>query len=197
MVLYDLPGPMGIRDANPFESPRRPGPAGLDIGQGQPATQDLPLHSGQTRARYRLASPSYVIKQMAYLPVEGIGVNGTFFIKGSLGLDGQKLFVSSMGFSAAKRVSTLHFHAKVALSLNGKSQAPTPLQYGQEAQLWPDDKDYAPIGSATIELPAPRSGDQIEITISGGYVYSAAEGRAVPIPAEGSVTIPLLLEVGP
>ncbi|CAD5106673.1 hypothetical protein PSEWESI4_00940 [Pseudomonas carbonaria] len=140
----------------------------------------------------QLSSPEYRIRQVAYLPVEGIGVNGTFFLKGNLSLEGQSLFVSAMGHTAAKNMGSVQFHATAAIEVNGKQVSSTPLQLGKEPEAWPVE-DYSPIGSTTLVLPPPTPNDAVQIKISGGYIYSAPEGRATPMPSTGSVTIPLTI----
>lgn len=59
--------------------------------------------------------------------------------------------------------------------------------------MWPDD-EYSPIGSVTIQLPTPEAGDTLAVTIRGTYIYSAAEGRAVPMPPSGTITLSLASE---
>ena len=63
--------------------------------------------------------------------------------------------------------------------------------------MWPAS-DYLPIGSATLTLPAVQPGDEVSLLIKGGYIYSAPEARAVPIPGNGVVSINLaVVEVLP
>lgn len=146
--------------------------------------------SEQLDYKWELSSRDYFIRQVAYLPAEGVGVNGSFFIRGSLALNGRKLFLSAMGFTAAKRMGKVHFSASAIVELNGKELFSGPLQHGDGAGMWPVD-EYSPIGSVVIELPAAQQEDQASITIRGSYIYSAPEGNAVPIPPRGAVTLPL------
>lgn len=142
------------------------------------------------RYKWQIGTNQYTIRQAAYLPVEGVGVNGTYFIKGSLALNDGRLFISAMGFTAATRVGRTHFNAAITVSLNGREIHNAALEIGRDPGLWPAD-GYAPIGSVSIDLPEPESTDQASITIRGGYIYSAPEGRAVPLPPTGSITLPL------
>src|SRR5690606_40770709 len=72
-------------------------------------------HEPKAKPRYKwqTGTNQYTIRQAAYLPVEGVGVNGTYFIKGSLALNEGRLFISAMGFTAASRVGRAHFNATV------------------------------------------------------------------------------------
>ncbi|MBH3346383.1 DUF2345 domain-containing protein, partial [Pseudomonas parafulva] len=141
---------------------------------------------------FQLNASEYRIRQIPHLPVEGVGVNGTFFLTGALSQEGQSLFISAMGFTAAKHMGKAHFQASVKVEVNGEQISSTPLQLGKEAEVWPVEK-YDPIGSARIALPTPKPDDIVQIIIAGGYIYSAPEGRAVPIPPTGSTTIPLAI----
>lgn len=140
---------------------------------------------------YQLNAQEFNLRQVAFLPAEGVGVNGTFFIKGSLSLSGRELFISAMGFTAADHMGNVHFQAAAKVLIGGRQILSTPLVVDRnEAGLWPNDQ-YVPIGSAVLTLPAPELGNVVQIVISGGYIYSAPEGSAVPIPPTGAVTIPL------
>ena len=149
-------------------------------------------HEPKAKPRYKwqTGTNQYTIRQAAYLPVEGIGVNGTYFIKGSLALNEGRLFISAMGFTAASRVGRAHFNATVTVSLNGREIHSAPLELDSDRGLWPSD-GYAAIGSVSINLPEAEPADQASVTIRGGYIYSAPEGRAVPLPPTGSITLPL------
>ena len=138
--------------------------------------------------KWHIAQKDYIIKQLAYLPTEGVGVNGTFFIKGSLNFIDHEIFISAMGFSAAQRMGKTTFHCSATIELNGVEIASIPFQQGKEAGIWPAD-EYSPIGTVTVALPEPKANDTIQISLSGGYTYSSPEGRAVPIPSMASQTI--------
>lgn len=144
-----------------------------------------------TRRHYacRLEAADYSIRQLAYLPVEGVGVNGIFFIKGDLKLDGQQLFVSALGFTTALMQGNVEFHATAEIQVNGKRSSFASLQR-REQEMWPAG-DYVPIGSATLTLPAVQPLDEVLLLVRGGYIYSAPEGRAVPMPSAGAASIAL------
>jgi len=146
----------------------------------------------QTQSRYnwQIATDHYVIRQAAYLPAEGVGVNGSYFIKGSLVLNERSLFISAMGFTAATRLGHVLFNATVTVSLNGREIHNYQLVLGSDPGMWPVD-GYAPIGSVSVDLPEPKQTDQASITIRGGYIYSAPEGNAVPLPPSGAITLSL------
>lgn len=153
--------------------------------ESQMCSKDKAVYSWQ------LSTSQYRIRQAAFLPAEGVGVNGTFFIRGSMWLEGSSLFVSAMGFTAAQRSGEVQFYVLVSAELNGKEVFSGSLQMGKEAAVWPDD-GYIPVGSADIELPVPEENDVVQITVSGSYVYSVIGGSAVPMPRLGATTIPLV-----
>lgn len=147
----------------------------------------------QAQHRWKLDQSDYFIRQLAYLPGEGVGVNGAFFIRGHLAMHGQALYISAMGFTAAQRMGKVHFSASATAAVNSREVFAGPLTVGEESSMWPDD-EYSPIGSVTIQLPAPEAGDTLAVTIRGTYIYSAAEGRAVPMPPSGTITLSLASE---
>lgn len=95
-----------------------------------------------------------------------------------------------MGFTAATRLGRVLFNATVTVSLNGREIHNSQLVLGSEPGMWPAD-GYTPIGSVSVDLPEPKQADQASITIRGGYIYSAPEGNAVPLPPTGTITLPL------
>ncbi len=167
----------------------------MEAGDILSSSVDSPetLNRRETPLSYQLESPEFNLRQVAFLPAEGVGVNGTFFIKGALSLNGRELFVSAMGFTAANHMGTVHFQAAAQVLVDGRQILSVPLVMDRnEAGLWPNDQ-YAPIGSTFLTLPPPELGSAVHIVVSGGYIYSVPEGRAVPIPPTGAVTIPLLI----
>lgn len=161
---------------------------GLTIRNDESAPPGSGAAENPENFRWRLDSSQYTIRQVAYLPAEGVGVNGTFFLKGSLALNERGLFVSAMGFTAAARLGKVQFQATVKVELNGNEIIFVPVKIGKEAGLWPVG-DYLPIGSININVPTPQANDVMQVTISGTYIYSAPEGRAIPMPSTGVVTI--------
>lgn len=144
----------------------------------------------QPRYKWQISTDNYTIRQAAYLPAEGVGVNGSYFIKGSLVLNKGSLFIYAMGFTAAKRLGRVHFNAAVTVSVNGHEIYNAPIMHGADPGMWPVD-EFTPIGSVSLDLPEPKQMDQASITIRGGYIYSAPEGNAVPLPPTGAITLPL------
>lgn len=141
--------------------------------------------------QYQLRQDSYQLNQLAYLLAEGVGALATFSIKGGLVLsNGTSLFVSAMGYTSAGKIGKALFHASATIRENGKEWTKASLGRSGGAELWPDD-GFSPIGTATLSLPPPATSSKVEVVIEGGYVYEADEGRGVPIPATGSIVIPL------
>lgn len=163
---------------------------GLAMQNDEAVVGDSANAANPEKFLWHLEANQYAIRQVAYLPAEGVGVNGSFFLKGSLVLNDRGLFVSAMGFTAAVRLGKVQFQATVKVELNGTELFYEPLTIGKEAGIWPDG-DYLPIGSININVPSPQADDQMQVTISGTYIYSVPEGRAVPIPSTGAVTIPI------
>lgn len=174
--LFGLPGPSRVPSLNEL------------IGSSGVASE---LNSkGARELKWELGSREYAIRQLAYLPAEGVGVNGTYFIKGALALNGQELFASAMGFTAAAQQGRVQFSAWIMVELNGREIASAFFRPNEEGSAWPVD-EYIAIGSLVLELPDPKPGDKATITIRGGYIYSAPEGSAVPVPYSNSIAIPL------
>lgn len=189
---------IGSRDSNSAEGDSLGTPLSVSDAEANSAANvsDNPLSTDKKTYRYELDKQEFQIRQAAYLPVEGVGVNGTFFIRGSLSLSGRALFISAMGFTAAKQMGTVLFHASVSLLVNGHKTSSTPMKLDSEtSSIWPAD-EYSAIGSVTLTLPEPDPNVSVRIEITGGYVYSAPEGGAVPIPPTGDHMISLaILEV--
>ncbi len=176
-----------------FSGPSRVPSLNELIGSASAASELSPR--GSRELKWELGSREYVIRQLAYLPAEGVGVNGTYFIKGALALNGQELFASAMGFTAAAQQGRVQFSAWIMVELNGREIASGFFRPNEKGSAWPVD-EYIAIGSLVIELPAPKPSDEATITIRGSYIYSAPEGSAAPVPYSNSITIPLnLVEV--
>lgn len=133
------------------------------------------------------------VRRASHLPVEGIGINGTFFIKGRVLVRGDTLHVSASGYSAPMEVpansGAFRFHGTVVLLKHGEPVLKKSLARGSN-ELWPNDK-YAPIGSASIMIPPVEDPLAYSVRIEASYVYSSAEGSAVPMPQFARETIQL------
>ncbi|CAP42841.1 hypothetical protein [Bordetella petrii] len=133
----------------------------------------------------------YTMRQLAYLPARGTGVNGSYFLRGHYVVDGRDITVSAMGFTSVMRAGSVRFFASARLSIDGQQGEPHPLTQ-DDPGYWPSD-EYAPIGAAQWELPEVRHGQSIALVISAGYVFETVSGRATPMPATTEREFPLAL----
>jgi hypothetical protein len=137
------------------------------------------------------AKKDYKIKQMAYLSQEGIGVNGTFFVKGTVVTRGSNLFVSAMGFTSAMQTSefsgAFEFYGNVSLIANGEVLARKRFKQGNH-ELWPDNQ-YAPIGSVMFYLPPSEDPSIYKVKIKAGYWFDGGVGTITPMPAMGETEV--------
>ncbi|WP_296225552.1 type VI secretion system Vgr family protein [Ralstonia sp. UBA689] len=177
----------------------------VTFGQSQPSSQGpvmtrtaLMTGSGGDQSggeyQYQFAQPTYQINQAAYLFVEGVGVNGAFNIKGNLVVkgdaSGESIWLNAMGYTSAGRIGKAQFFALASLRINGNEGPGTPLSMSNESGFWPKDT-FVPIGTAVLKLPRADPSVEIELLISGGYLYKGDEGHAVPAPSRGSIVIPI------
>lgn len=143
------------------------------------------------RAEYVEGQFPYTLRQLAYLPVKGTGVNGSYFLRGHYIVTGRRITVSAMGFTSAARAGTARFFATARVSVDGKPGDQHPLTM-DEAGYWPSD-EYTPIGAAEWDLPEVRHGQSIMLVVTAGYVFKSAAGQAVPMPATTEREFPLAL----
>ena len=143
---------------------------------------------------FRPEKNEFSIRRASHLPVEGIGINGTFFIKGWVVVRGDNLFVSASGYTApmelAANKGAFSFYANVTLVRNGELLMKKSLERGSD-ELWADDK-YSPIGSAFFMVPPSQDPLAYSLQIEASYVYSSVEGSAVPMPQFARTTIQLV-----
>ncbi|MBO1112874.1 hypothetical protein [Bordetella petrii] len=142
-------------------------------------------------AQYVEGQFPYTLRQLAYLPARGTGVNGSYFLRGHYTVTGRDISVSAMGFTSAMQAGSVRFFASARVSVDGQPGEAHPLTQ-DEPGYWPTD-EYAPIGAAQWELPEVRHGQSIALLISAGYVFETASGRAVPMPATTEREFPLAL----
>ncbi|MDM9557537.1 hypothetical protein [Bordetella petrii] len=150
----------------------------------------LAARTGET-AQYAEGQFPYTIRQLAFLPAQGTGVNGSYFLRGHYTVQGNVITVSAMGYTAAMHKGTASFFASARLDIDGTPGEPHFLTL-DEPGYWPSD-EYVPVGSASWQLPEVRHGQSVTLVISGGYVFSAAAGRAAPMPATTERDFPLAL----
>ena len=142
-------------------------------------------------ARYVEGQFPYTLRQLAYLPARGTGVNGSYFLRGHYTVQGRSITVSAMGFTSAMQAGTVRFFASAHILVDGQQGEVHSLTQ-DAAGYWPSD-EYAPIGAAQWDLPEIRHGQSIVLVITAGYVFESAAGRAVPMPATTEREFPLAL----
>lgn len=128
---------------------------------------------------YEPINIEYKMRQLAYLMAEGVGVNGTFFIKGSMVLENESLFISARGNTAAKHSGIIQYNMFAEIRVNGQTVQKAVFNQA-EPGFWPND-DYAPIGAVRITLPPPQPNDQIMLYLSASYIYVTRHGSVVPM----------------
>ncbi|NWO04772.1 MAG: hypothetical protein HLX50_03470 [Alteromonadaceae bacterium] len=123
---------------------------------------------------FRPETNKFTIRRASHLPVEGIGINGTFFIKGWVAIRGDSLFVSASGYSAAMELpehsSAFNFHGNATLLCNGKPVIKKTLTRGPN-ELWTNDQ-YSPIGSVSFLIPPTPDPAAYSVEIEASYIYS-------------------------
>ncbi|PAU76417.1 hypothetical protein CK501_15895 [Halovibrio salipaludis] len=138
-------------------------------------------------------SRKYVIKKAAYLPQEGIGVNGNFFIKGSVVARGTNIFVTAMGFTPAmelpKYEGAFEFYGSVML-LSG-NETVTRKRFKREGHaLWPEN-GYAPIGSVMLYTPPAYDSGNYSLRIEASYWFDSGVGTVTPMPRKAETVVEL------
>lgn len=143
--------------------------------------QRQPLEQQGPTLEYERMSDSYQIRQTAYLPAEGVGVNGSYFFKGHITVDNDELFISGKGFTAASHLGRVAYNMNAAVLVDGNEVSRTQLR-NDEPGMWDASDNYIPVGSARIPLPEVKEGQKVQVVITGSYNYTQGHGYAVPIP---------------
>src|SRR5690606_14693166 len=150
----------------------------------------LPTRTGE-QARHAEGQCPYTIRLLPSRPAHGTGENGPCSLRGHYTVQGNVITASAMGYTAAMHKGTASFFASARLDIDGAPGEPHSLTL-DEPGYWPSD-EYVPVGSASWQLPEVRHGQSVTLVISGGYVFSAAAGRAAPMPATTERDFPLAL----
>lgn len=139
------------------------------------------LTSPQNNYVYEVINTQYYIKQLAYLPVEGVAaLGGAFFIKGSMMLheDGE-LFISAMGNTAAKAAGEIVYDMYAEIRVDGQVVKKAIFD-NSEPGPWPAD-EFSPIGSVKMQLPTPQPSAKITVFVSASYTFVTGYGSAKPM----------------
>lgn len=136
--------------------------------------------SSQDSYVYETINTGYYIRQLAYLMVEGVGVGGTFFIKGTMVLDKNgKLFISALGDTAAKAAGTIIYDMYAEIRVNGKMVQKATFD-NSEPGAWPND-GFAPIGTVKMQLPTAKPNAKITVFVSASYTFVTGHGIVKPM----------------
>lgn len=140
-----------------------------------------------------LSSQDFYKTQPAYLMVEGIGLLGTYSIKGTVSVlqqdNGKKIItVNASGVipPAAAAAGSVNFSGKAELIVDGVVQKTYSFTPPSGTYFYETGTD--PMGSTWFEMP---TSGKVEVRITGGYNFRANDGSGggTPIPATTSETV--------
>lgn len=134
------------------------------------------------RSKFHSFTPEkreFFIRKFSYLQQEGIGALGSFYLRGSVVIHGDRLFVSAMGHTPLMTLpeykNSIEFFASIWVYRSGQPFAHKRLAIGAQ-EAWPDD-EYAAIGSATIALPPTEAASAYSLEIEGFYTFASGVGH--------------------
>ncbi|PXX91375.1 PAAR domain-containing protein [Halomonas heilongjiangensis] len=185
-------------------SPTRAGTQAA-VSQAHTASVDAPRHmddafmtsfsENNTEAVYEyVAEESEVImNQPAYLPVEGVGLNGGYIFRNHITIRNNTLHISSRGGAPSAQApgsgtAILNMRAELR---DGDQLLETAVLKNTGINAWPDEPQYIPIGHASLPLPAPQPGKALSLYLQGTFQYQTSAGSATPIPPSTSKTTPI------
>ena len=148
-------------------------------------------HTGNT---YRKQVIPFYQVQPTYLMIEGVGIGGTFNVKGAVRIyqdknGNWKAAVLASGQLPAVNAGNPSFFGFASLLIDGKSQGQQPFKAINGVTI--SDPARKSLGRSVFDLP-PIGRVQVQVQI--GYFVRSPEGRAVPVPA--STTISIRIPVG-
>ncbi|UYG08299.1 PAAR domain-containing protein [Halomonas sp. M4R1S46] len=134
-----------------------------------------------------------IMNQPAYLPVEGVGINGGYVFRSHVTIRGNTLHVSSRGGAPSAQApgsgtAVLNMRAELK---DGDQLLEAAVLENTGINAWPDDPQYTPIGHASLPLPKPQPGKALSLHLQGTFIYQTSSGSATPIPPSTSKTISL------
>ncbi len=167
-------------------------------GQSLVADFDVEMPFGEALSGRNIKN--YKIPQIAYLMAEGVGVNGTYTVYGYIIVEDEivdwktnetkkVIKVSAMGKTAASKSGKVKFWGNAELLVNGNVVDTEGFVYPKGAFV--TSPDTIMIGDAKFDYPVDTDHDQIEVKITGGYIFSTGHGSAVPMPGSTNDTFDL------
>ena len=128
--------------------------------------------------------------QTAYLPVEGVGVSGSYNVNGVVNVKqtsaGQwQATIGASGSTPASGAGNVTFGGNAEVLQNGKVVSSAPLtQPPSGASIYETGK--SPIGTTTLQLP--NSGT-VQVRVNAGYSIQVPEGGSLPMPSRTSIIV--------
>lgn len=151
------------------------------------------INNNRKPRSFEVWEDEFYIRKVAYLPVEGIGINGSFAIKGRVTVRGNRLYITAKGYSSPMKQNehsgSFQFFGTATLLKDGNKIIRKNLRKEQHG-IWSND-GFSPIGTAQFELLAFDTSDTYTIEIEASYIYSSANGSVVPSPQFARETLKL------
>ncbi|WP_083861918.1 PAAR domain-containing protein [Halomonas sp. KM-1] len=140
---------------------------------------------------YVASETEITMNQPAYLPVEGIGVNGGYIFRVHVTIRNNTLQLSARGGAIAAQVpgggkAILGMRADL---MDGAQLLESAVLQNDGINAWPDEPLYRPVGHASFSLPEPQPGKTLSLYLEGTFQYQTSAGSAAPMPPSTSKTI--------
>ncbi|GHC23649.1 hypothetical protein [Aidingimonas halophila] len=151
----------------------------------------LAENNPETVYEYVAEESEVTMHQLAYLLVEGVGMNGGYSFRNHIAIRGNTLHVSSQGWAPSTQApgsSSAVFNMRAELR-DGDLLVEAAALENSGVNAWPDDPRYTPRGHATIRLPEPQAGKKISLRLQGTFIYQTSSGSVSPMPPSTSKTI--------
>jgi len=137
----------------------------------------------------RLVKP-FNLQRPAFLKTEGIGINGSFSIRGYVISNGDSIEVSASGLTAAREYGRVNWDVTATLK-NGGVEIESKKLKMNGVQAWSNEGGFVPIGSASLYLTDPIKGKDVSIVIEASYLFMG-DTTAAPVPRTGKKIIQLI-----
>lgn len=150
----------------------------------------------ETVYKYVVEETEVIIKQTAYLLVEGVGINGGYSFRNHIVIRENILHVSSQGWAPSTQSpgsGSAVFSMRAEL-IDSTQLLEAAVLNNSGINMWPDDPRYIPIGHATLRLPEPQPGRTLSLRLQGTFIYQTSSGSVSPMPPSTSRTISIQVE---
>ncbi|MHB2154441.1 RHS repeat-associated core domain-containing protein [Calditrichota bacterium GD2] len=121
--------------------------------------------------------------QLAYLPSEGVGINGSYYIEGAISYNSKRntIHITVSGHTNAINFGEVEFYGNVEL-IDGKKIIQEQFQNISESSI--TSKDILPIGEASFSI-GKLNLFKIKFRINVGYIFSSPETNVyTPLPPQ-------------